>query len=450
MLERYKYLLAISLDAVLVNRYRSVLTALGIIFGVASVIAMMAIGRGAQKEILDQMKMIGVNNIIVTSLAGDRDGRKADSAGRRRGMNPPVAEMFSPGLTMNDVVPLTEILPNVLSVSPEINLEMPAVANGRRMPVGLAGVTVEFFRVFGLSLKSGRIFSSAQVNEGSPVCIIGPEVRSKLFAAMDPVGKSLKCGTIWLTVTGVLEKSRGNTSALGKLGISDYNTSVYIPVSTMQRRFGNGGRERLNDNQGFLMTDMKGTSLSSGAPGSNRIDKIVVQVSDPGQMAVTATVLQRILRRLHNGVEDFRVQIPELILQQEKHARNIFNIVLGAIAGISLLVGGIGIMNIMMTSVVERTKEIGIRLSIGATKRDIVFQFLAESALISLTGGLIGILLGVALAQSIHYLAGIRTIITLLSVMVSFGISVSVGIIFGYLPAKKASRQDPVASLRYE
>jgi putative ABC transport system permease protein len=251
-------------------------------------------------------------------------------------------------------------------------------------------------------------------------------------------------------VTGVLQKSQGNTASLGKMGISDYNMAIYIPVSTLQSRFGNHGQAGERDEPGYAGFQSGGAELAGRAMSKSRIDKIVVQVKDPEQMSATAPVIIRILKRLHNGVEDFRVLIPELILRQEKRTRNIFNIVLGAIAGISLLVGGIGIMNIMMTSVVERTKEIGIRLSIGATKKDIIFQFLAESALISLTGGLIGILLGMALAESIHYLAGIRTIITLMSVLVSFGISVSVGIIFGYLPAKRASRQDPVASLRYE
>ncbi|MEI7897831.1 MAG: ABC transporter permease [bacterium] len=448
MFERYKYLLSISLDAVLVNRYRSVLTALGIIFGVASVIAMMAIGRGAQKEVLDQMKLVGVNNIIITPAEGSGNGQGLDSANSRSGRfrNDPVR--FSPGLTMNDVRPIAEILPNVVSVSPEISFSIQALANGKSMPVDLTGVTAGFFRLFGLSLASGRIFSAGQAGDGSAVCIIGPGVRSRLFPARNPLGSSIKCGTVWLQVTGVLEKSHGNASSLGKLGISDYTAAIYIPVTTLQNRFANQGAAGYAVNGDFAMTGSDGTGFADLS--KNRINKIVVQMSGPEHMISTAPVLKRILKRLHNGVEDFRIQIPELILRQEKRTRNIFNIVLGAIAGISLLVGGIGIMNIMMTSVVERTKEIGIRLSIGATRKDIVFQFLAESALISLTGGLIGILLGIALAEAIHYLAGIRTIITLLSVLLSFGISVSVGIIFGYLPAKRASRQDPVASLRYE
>lgn len=450
MFERYKYLLTISLDALLVNRYRSVLTALGIIFGVASVIAMMAIGRGAQKEVLDQLKMVGINNIIITSLGSGEENPATDSARARSGGASHDSKRFSPGLTMHDVQPVADILPNIVSVSPEIITGALALANGRSMKVELSGVTDSFFRIFGLSLKSGRNFSSNQVNQGVPVCIIGQAVRSKLFPAQDPVGASVKCGTIWLTVCGVLETSHNNTSSLGKLGISDYNSSIYIPITALQSRFGNLGRAQRKNTSGPERIELSGSGLAGISPDRNRIDKLVVQVADPSQMTATAPVIKRILMRLHNGVEDFRVQVPELILRQEKRTRNIFNIVLGAIAGISLLVGGIGIMNIMMTSVVERTKEIGIRLSIGATKKDIVFQFLAESAMISLTGGVIGIILGIFLAQAIHYLAGISTVITFWSVVASFGISVSVGIIFGYLPSKRASRQDPVASLRYE
>jgi putative ABC transport system permease protein len=450
MFERYKYLLSISMQAVMVNRYRSVLTALGIIFGVASVIAMMAIGRGAQKEILDQMKLVGINNIIITPAGGKQAAHSADSAGSQPGVSREGQQRFSPGLTVYDVQPIAEIFPNAGIVSPEINLSTHALANGRNMPVELTGVTTGFFSVFGLSVTSGSLFTRNQMSLASPVCIIGPSVRASLFPAMDPLGRSIRCGNVWLTITGILGKTQGNASSLGKLGISDYNTSIYIPLNTMQSRFGNRMNPTPGESPGNLRYNTTSSGTASDTPGRSGIDKIVVQLHDPRQMTATAAVLKRLLKRLHNGVEDFQVVIPELLLKNEKRARNIFNIVLSAIAGISLLVGGIGIMNIMMTSVVERTKEIGIRLSIGAKKNDIVFQFLAESAMISLAGGVIGILLGIILAMIIRYFAGIPTIITLLSVLVSFGISVSVGIVFGYLPAKRASLQDPVASLRYE
>jgi putative ABC transport system permease protein len=448
MLERYRYLLIISLEAVKVNRYRSVLTALGIIFGVASVIAMMAIGRGAQKAILDQMKLVGINNIIITPAIDLKTAQAADSSGAR-----PVGfkdEPRSPGLTVQDVQPIADILPNAVFVSPEINLATQARANGKRIPVQLTGVTPGFFKVFGLTLVSGGIFTERQSSLASPVCIIGPTVRTSLFPGMDPLGNSIKCGNTWLRITGILGKTNGNTSSLGKLGISDFNSTVYIPLNTMQGRFGGSGSAGTGTRSFIDRYSETPGGISGSVLAKSRVDKIVVQVSDPQQMTSTAPVLKRVLKRLHNGVEDFKVVIPELLLKNEKRARNIFSIVLSAIAGISLLVGGIGIMNIMMTSVVERTKEIGVRLSIGAKKKDIVFQFLAESAMISLAGGVIGILLGVVLAQVIRYFAGIPTVITLLSVLVSFGISVTVGIVFGYLPAKRASQQDPVASLRYE
>jgi putative ABC transport system permease protein len=189
---------------------------------------------------------------------------------------------------------------------------------------------------------------------------------------------------------------------------------------------------------------------SSSAPSKDQIDKIVVQVKESSQIVPTTTILKKMMQRRHAGVEDFEIKVPELLLKQEQRTKDIFNIVLGAIASISLLVGGIGIMNIMLASVMERIKEIGIRQAIGATKRDIILQFLSEATLLSITGGLIGIILGLILAKGIMEITGILTIVSGLSILISFGVSASVGIIFGYMPAKRASRQDPVESLRYE
>jgi putative ABC transport system permease protein len=453
VLERYKYILTVALEAVLLNKSRSILTMLGIIFGVAAVIAMMAIGRGAQKEILDQMKLVGVNNIIITPLSDDSQGSKGDTASQGNSNdNKQGMKRFSPGLTLKDAVSIQEVMPNIAQVSPEVSISRSIVQNGKISFATVTGVTPAFFKVFNIELASGSMFSPEQALEGKPVCIIGEEIRIKFFPKVNPIGKNIKCGKIWLEVIGVLKKPGEDISSLGKLGISDYNNSIYTPIQTILLRFIDRSFVNPYKRKGKNLYSEEGMVYQEDKTEyqKNQLDKIVVQVTGSEQMLATDSVLKRMIKRRHNGMEDFQVKVPELLLKQEKRTRNIFNFVLGAIASISLLVGGIGIMNIMLASVMERIKEIGIRQAIGATRKDIAIQFLAEATLISLSGGFIGILLGIVLAEIIHYIADIRTIITALSIIVSFGVSVSVGIIFGLMPARKASSQDPVTSLRYE
>jgi putative ABC transport system permease protein len=284
--------------------------------------------------------------------------------------------------------------------------------------------------------------------------VIGPEVKAKLFPNENPIGKHLKCGSVWLQVIGVLEGVIINENA-EEMGISDYNRSVFTPIKTLLIRYKDRSlinQAALNSSNAFyfgggsmMITDNEGSGVEA-----NQLDKIVVQVKDSDQLASTALVLKKLMMRRHQGVEDFEIKIPELLLKQEQKTKDIFNIVLGAIAGISLIVGGIGIMNIMLASVMERIREIGVRRATGATKKDIVFQFLAEATFISITGGFIGILLGVIMAKVITATTDISTVVSFWSIVISFGVAASVGIIFGYLPAKKASEQDPVESLRHD
>ncbi len=244
-----------------------------------------------------------------------------------------------------------------------------------------------------------------------------------------------------------------------ELGVSDYSDQIYAPIQTVLLRY----RDRSFVNEATLRQEgtsmmifdggfasISGSSDGDGAESRNQLDKIVVQVDDSGQLDATAAAVRKMLMRRHQEVEDFRVSVPELLLKQEQRTKDIFNIVLGVIAGISLIVGGIGIMNIMLASVMERTKEIGIRRATGATRRDVVFQFLSEAIIISVTGGVIGIALGVIFAVMITRTTGILTIVTPVSIIVSFGVSAFIGILFGYMPARRASDQDPVESLRYE
>ncbi|NQU34457.1 MAG: ABC transporter permease [Bacteroidetes bacterium] len=451
-MERYFLILSISLEAVFTNKFRSILTALGIIFGVAAVIAMLAIGNGAQQEILEQIKLVGLNNIIITPKDNGSSGSVSEE---EEDETKAMSKKFSPGLTLKDAENILKSLPTVAKVSPEIVYSTPALREGKNLTVSLSGVTPEYFTLFNQELKKGSFFNAEQMELGAPVCIIGPEVVAKLFPKTDPLGKQLKCGSIWLKVIGVL-KGVAVSQKAEEMGISSYNRNVYIPIKTILLRF----KDRSLLAQSSLMSGGQvfyfGNSVmyTSGGDNSgesdNQLNKIVVQVKESGQLTSTVEAIKQILKRRHFGVDDFEISIPELLLKQEQKTKDIFNIVLGAIAGISLIVGGIGIMNIMLASVMERIREIGVRRAMGATKKDIVFQFLAEATFISITGGLIGILLGVIMSKTIAVSTDIKTIVSFGSILLSFGVAASVGIIFGWLPARKAAEQDPVESLRHD
>jgi len=458
MLERYKYIFNIALEAVFLNKFRSVLTALGIIFGVAAVITMMAIGNGAKKEILDQMKLVGVNNILIAPKTDKKKSSPTKTTDQSTQANDQKDEKnkgkFSPGLSLKDAEAIKTIIPTVSRVSSEVIYETDLVKDGIKRTAKTAGVTPDFFHVFALDLQEGQMFNDEQVKDGKPVCIIGPVIKSRFFPTENAVGKDIKCGPIWLRIIGVLKKREVSQSSIDNLGVSDYNNTIFAPIQTLLRRF----RDRSMITTASLHGSMtqvdedsyEVTSASGNENAKDQIDKIVVQVKESTQIGPTVEVLKKMMLRRHAGVDDFEIIVPELLLKQEQRAKDVFNIVLGAIASISLLVGGIGIMNIMLASVMERIREIGIRQAIGATKRDIVLQFLMEATLLSISGGLIGIILGLALSKIIMELTGILTIVSPLSVFISFGVSASVGIIFGYMPSQRAAAQDPVESLRHE
>jgi len=454
ILERFIQILSIALEAVFLNKFRSMLTALGIIFGVAAVIAMMAIGNGARQEILDEIKLVGVNNIVITPVLAQ--GKNNENGDKDEGKS--LKKKYSPGLTVKDAQNIAGVIPTVKTVSPELIFSSFGSRKGKKTQVKLSGVTASFFSIYNIDLKKGVLFNSLQEKQGAPVCVIGPEVEAKLFSSENALGKYIKVENIWLKVIGVVKGVNVDKKSKS-LGVSDYNKSVFAPLKTLLLRH----KDRSLVNQASLMgggqvvffglgsisiSDDGGNS--TGLTNENQLDKIVVQVNNSDELAPTAKAITKILSRRHQNLTDFEIKIPELLLKQEQKTKDIFNIVLGAIAGISLIVGGIGIMNIMLASVMERIREIGVRCAVGATKHDIVFQFLAESIFISITGGFIGVLLGVIMAKIITATTGILTIISFWSILISFGVAAGVGIVFGYLPAKKASEQDPVESLRHD
>lgn len=447
--ERYIHILTIATEAVVANRFRSMLTALGIIFGVAAVIAMLAIGSGAQQEILDQIKLVGVNNIVITPINSLESGSTDEE-----GQDERKKQKFSPGLTLKDARSIQSIIPTVNKVSPEVVYETYILKDGKQRQAKLTGVTSDFFDIYSLTLSKGTRFNEHHMEEASPVCIIGPSIKSRFFPKEDPINKYIKCGSIWMKVIGILENRIVSEGTSENLGISDYNNTIYAPLQTVLLRYRDRSVVSASSLQsGTFFMDNAVISFSGGGStsgGENQLDKIVVQVKESSQLIPTTRILEKMLLRRHTGVSDFEIRVPELLLKQQQRTKDIFNIVLGAIASISLIVGGIGIMNIMLASVIERTKEIGIRMATGATRRDIILQFLTEAIMISVTGGLIGIILGIVMAKIIMQLTDILTIVSPASIFISFGVSAAVGILFGYMPARKAASQNPVESLRYE
>ena len=442
--------LYIALDAVLANKLRSVLTGLGIVFGVAAVIAMLAVGSGAQQEILEQIELVGVNNIVITPLVEQTEEEVDQDQSLKK-----EKKKFSPGLHMLDVESIRKLLPSIKGLSPEVMLETYIIKNGIRRSAKLIGVESDYFSLTNFNLASGSMFNEHQLVSGSPVCIIGKGLKSRFFSQEDPIGKMIKVGPHWLEVIGVLEPRMITEKSIENLGIRDYNMDVYTPLQTMLIRFKN---RALITEAMILKASARNRSnggsdpdpASTGSSNYHQLDRVVVQVNKTGQLKPTVEVVSRMLERRHYGVVDYEITVPELLLKQQQRTKKIFNVVLGAIAGISLLVGGIGIMNIMLASVLERIKEIGLRMSLGARREDIVLQFLFEAMMISVAGGIIGVILGISLAITISHVAEIPTIISFSSVLISFGVAASIGLIFGIAPARKAASQDPISSLRYE
>ena len=435
-------------EAVAHNKLRAGLTSLGILFGVASVIAMLAIGNGAEQEILEQMRLLGANNIVVTPIVEQKEG-KVDKDEKKQ------SKRFTPGLSYLDAEAIKGEIPDVSATSSEVVVNSVITREGHHRSGKIVGVDSSYFRVMNLRIAQGSGFSAPHFNRASPVTIIGQGVKSRFFTTQDPIGHTIKVGNDWLTVVGVLEDRKVSAETAQRLGIRDANMDVYVPLQTMLLRYRNRAEVTQEEMElaarEFNETDSSETDDQRAEKRNyHQLDKIIVQVDKADVVPAVAEVMRRALQRRHNDVTDFEITVPELLLKQQQRTKTIFNIVLGAIASISLVVGGIGIMNIMLASILERIKEIGVRRAVGATQKDVLAQFLSEAVMISLAGGVAGIVLGGLLASGIERFANIHTIVSPMSVALAFGVSVAVGLVFGIMPASRAAKQDPIVCLRYE
>lgn len=407
-------LLRIGLEGLTAHKVRTVLTMLGVIFGVGAVISMLSVGEGAKQEALEKYKTLGVNNIII------RDKNLSDKEVEE------VRAKFSQGLTLNDAESIRAIVPTVEQVAPQAEVEVEAKYQDKSSKVTLVGVTPEIQALLNYKPDRGGFLTQDHYERDLRVCVLGADVARALFPIEDPIGKQVKLGDQWFEVVGTMGTKTLFTETVGELAARNLNQDIYIPLSSLLRRFTKPGK------------------LAS------QLNQLTVRVQDSSQLMESAAIIRRIMNRRHYNTDDFDLVIPyELLLQEEKE-RQIYNMVLGSIAAISLLVGGIGIMNIMLATVLERTREIGIRRALGATRKDILRQFLIEAVGLSLVGGLIGVSLGLGLSWVIDAIAAFKTIVSYFSVFIAFIVSGTVGVVAGTVPARRAANINPIDALRFE
>jgi len=408
--------LYMGLSSLLVHKLRSLLTMLGMIFGVGAVVAMLSITAGAQKEMMSYIDLLGVNNIIIEAKeAVDRNELQARRA-------------ISPGLSFRDFRAVSENVPGIEALTPRKRFKplkvLPKTA--QEAPL-LIGVQPNYIQINSLKAVEGRFFNEEDDARSAPVCVLGESAKVNLLGYDNAVGKYVKINDTWLQVIGVLAQQASADTEVEGLEVINRNNLVIAPLNTVMRRF--------EDNNSYL---------------KDEIDGIYIRVTPQSDSIETAGVVSAILTATHKDAGDFTVTVPAGLLEQRKRTQFIFSVVMICIAGISLLVGGIGIMNIMLATVLERTREIGIRRAIGARQADIVRQFLTEAVMISIIGGLIGIGFGFSLSRIIATLAGWSTVVTASSVFVAFGVSCGIGLLFGIYPAVQAAKLDPIEAIRYE
>ena len=405
----------------LLHKLRSFLTMLGVVFGVGSVVAMLSVGEGASKEALSQIRKLGSTNIIVSAVKSTEEEQIATTH----------SHMSIYGLTYEDHRRISESFTNIKQTAPVKLMRKESRLRERSIELRVVGTTPQWFELVPRDIIAGRVILPLDQENRSPVAVLTEFGARKILATESVIGQTIRIGGDEFEVIGIVKSESGQA---GNIQIPDQEIDVYIPINVARQYFG----------------DIF-TKVTSGTFEREQVElhQIIVQADETENVEAVAAGIERMLERFHKK-KDYIVSVPLALLKQAEATKRTFNIVLGSIAGISLLVGGIGIMNIMLASVTERTREIGIRRAIGAKRRQIVFQFLIETVVLSTTGGIIGLGVGVLIPFLITSFSGMMTVITLSGVLLPLFISMTIGIVFGLYPAINAAKVDPIVALRHE
>ena len=397
-----------------VHKLRSALTMLGIVFGVGAVIAMLSIGAGAEQQALETISRLGLHNVLVRA-ASLRDDELAE------------VRKKSPGLSLRDVEAILEVVPDVELVAPKARIDPYKVLSYEgTVDAKVLGVSEDHAGLVNLRLAEGRFLDAIDLRQLGQVAVVGEKVARELFGYRSPLGQKLKINDVWVEVIGVLGADGvGETDSFQGISLGTTRDAIYLPVTTVLRKF-------------------------DRRPLESPLEEIVIRLVDGAHAGTAARLVDDLLEHLHGGEHDYEIVVPEALLAESRRTQRLFNLVMGCIAGISLLVGGIGIMNIMLASVLERTREIGIRRAVGARRQDILLQFIVESFALSVLGGLAGIVMGIAIARVVAASADWTTVIHTWSVVLATGVAITVGLVSGLYPAIRAADLDPIDALRYE
>ncbi len=402
-----------SFQSLLLHRLRSLLSTLGILFGVVAVVAMLSIGEGAKRETIEQIEQLGINNIIIRQIDQSEEQRLKAAQKRSR------------GLTLQDAEAIKKNIAPISWVAPIKVVEAEIIGTPKEMAPEMLAVSPDYAALKAMEMASGRFISDRDCGRKELVCVLGADVASSL-GKEGHVGQSIRIEGLQFQIVGVVQPRRWSAGKIPSLTSRNLNQTVFIPL---------GSHLSIIRSPSYL---------------HHMLSEIQVQIAEAKELNPATQAIQRLLQVTHQGIEDYQIVVPQELLSQLGRTQRTFNLVLGSIAAISLLVGGIGIMNIMLATVSERTREIGIRRAIGANKKQILVQFLTETLLLTLAGAVMGIFIGILFSALISHVAGWNTIVTLWSVLLSLGMSSLVGLFSGLYPAMKAASMNPITALRHE